>query len=117
MLRVQAFDKSDERASAIIRCKERGRILASQGIVRMVFNGLCEEAAVKVENSCVNHRSELRPERRERERDKRCARMMNVKTRTYFLNGESNMALHRQLHRRLDGIYIRFYAAESRDAQ
>lgn len=42
---------------------------------------------------------------------------MNVKTRTYFLNGESNMALHRQLHRRLDGIYIRFYAAEPRDAQ
>lgn len=70
MLRVQAFDKSDERASAIIRCKERGRILASQGIVRMVFNGLCEEAAVKVEDSCVNHRSELRPERRERERQK-----------------------------------------------
>ena len=64
MLRIQTFDKSDERASAIIRCKERGRILASQGIVRMVFNGLCEEATMKVEERCgdeichVNHKFE-----------------------------------------------------------
>ena len=116
MLRVQAFDKSDERASAIIRCKERGRILASQGIIRMVFNGLCEETTVKVEDSCVKPPIRATP-KEEREKDKRCAGMMNVKTRTYFLNGESNMSLHRQLHRRLNGIYIRFYAAESRDAQ